>query len=385
MADQEQVALLKQGVKTWNEWRSKNPMVNVDLRIAELQGMDLRGADLHMVDLTGADLSQAKLSGVLLSLAQMQGANLSEADLGYRGLDVDEILEGANLSSADLRKANLSRTRLVCADLSWADLSGANLEGANLEEANLGNAKLCKAIMRNARISRANLFYTNLSETDLRGAYLGCIILFGTDLRRADITGCRIETIGARYAKWEEAVQHDLTITSTIAVDNLSISMFVQLLLYQEDMWNLFEKVTSSIVLIVGHFPNERSVAANILKRELRAGDYIPITFDYILAEQINKKAWLDILTRLAKFVIVDLTGAMDIAQELRLLVSQHPSVPVQPLVQISADDFAISEELAAFPSVLEPYRYQSAEDIQRDAKELIARAERRAKELAGR
>lgn len=51
---------------------------------------------------------------------------------------------------------------------------------------------------------------------------------------------------------------------------------------------------------------------------------------------------------------------------------------------EISADDYTLPEELAASPSVLEMYRYQQVEDIQRDASALIARAEQKAKELAG-
>lgn len=46
--------------------------------------------------------------------------------------------------------------------------------------------------------------------------------------------------------------------------------------------------------------------------------------------------------------------------------------------------DSTVPEELASYPSVLEMYRYQNAEDIQRDASALIARAEQKAKELAG-
>ncbi len=55
MANWEQIELLKQGVSKWNEWRGKNQMVELDLRMAELQGVDLRGADLRMADVSGAN------------------------------------------------------------------------------------------------------------------------------------------------------------------------------------------------------------------------------------------------------------------------------------------------------------------------------------------
>jgi hypothetical protein len=41
MANQEQLAILKQGVEVWNKWREENPEVKIDLR-----GVNLSGADL---------------------------------------------------------------------------------------------------------------------------------------------------------------------------------------------------------------------------------------------------------------------------------------------------------------------------------------------------
>ena len=46
MANEEHVALLKQGVDAWNAWRQSNPDVGPDLIQAYLSGADLSGADL---------------------------------------------------------------------------------------------------------------------------------------------------------------------------------------------------------------------------------------------------------------------------------------------------------------------------------------------------
>jgi uncharacterized protein YjbI with pentapeptide repeats len=372
-----------------NEWRSKNPMVTVDLRMADLQRADLRGADLKMADLTGADLSRAKLSGALLSLEKLQGANLAEADLGYRGLAVDEILEGANLSSADLRKANLSRTRLVCVDLSWANLSEANLEEANLEEANLGIADLSGAVLRKARLLKTDVFNTNLSGADLREAQLSYLILIDTDFREANLTGCWIDFVVDAHAQWQGTQDYDLIITHksqpTIRVDGFAMALWIQLLLRNESLWKVIEQVTARVGLILALGTDERKKVINVLKSEFRRLGYVPITLDGEQAEKQEYKDWLAILMRLARFVIVDMTEAEKVVQHLPFIASQHPSVPIQLLAQSSADDSTVSEDLAAPPSVLEMYRYQSAEDLQRDAGELIARTEQKVKELAGR
>jgi uncharacterized protein YjbI with pentapeptide repeats len=71
MANDEHVALLKQGVNAWNAWRRENPDMRPDLSDA-----DLEGADLSKANLEGANLRKANLSGVKLIAAR-----LSEADL----------------------------------------------------------------------------------------------------------------------------------------------------------------------------------------------------------------------------------------------------------------------------------------------------------------
>ena len=63
MANQEQLAILKQGVEAWNAWRKENEEIWPDLSEANLTGADLIGADLARANLDGADLRGANLTG----------------------------------------------------------------------------------------------------------------------------------------------------------------------------------------------------------------------------------------------------------------------------------------------------------------------------------
>ena len=45
MANDEHVALLKQGVDAWNAWRRENPDMRPDLSDADLEGADLSKAN----------------------------------------------------------------------------------------------------------------------------------------------------------------------------------------------------------------------------------------------------------------------------------------------------------------------------------------------------
>ena len=117
MADEEQVRLLRQDLKAWNEWRSGKSLSavfdarGVDLRGADLRGADLRGANLLEADLEGADLSGADLQGANLEGARLQGASLAGADLTGAELGnvvfpsagevFDRVFEGTVLTDTD--------------------------------------------------------------------------------------------------------------------------------------------------------------------------------------------------------------------------------------------------------------------------------------------
>src|SRR4051794_9065292 len=92
MANEEHLAILRQGVEVWNGWREENPDVRPDLSDANLRGVDLGfanffGTDLSRADLSSADFSEANLTEAVLrkavlSHAKFSETNLSRADLG---------------------------------------------------------------------------------------------------------------------------------------------------------------------------------------------------------------------------------------------------------------------------------------------------------------
>jgi uncharacterized protein YjbI with pentapeptide repeats len=83
MANDEHVALLKQGVAAWNAWRDQNPDIRPDLVKA-----NLNGANLNRANLNGADLKWA-----VLIKADLETANLTRAHLTQQcGPHVDPVL-----------------------------------------------------------------------------------------------------------------------------------------------------------------------------------------------------------------------------------------------------------------------------------------------------
>ncbi|HEY2914450.1 MAG TPA: pentapeptide repeat-containing protein [Candidatus Angelobacter sp.] len=136
-ANSEELAVIQQGAKAWNEWRGKNKeRVSFNLSGADLHNRDVTDADLRAVDLSNANLRGATLGpGTLLWNAKLSNADLYQANL--RGADLQDV----NFSNADLYQADLRESNLQGADLSTAkggllsrQLAGSDLTGAKLPE-----------------------------------------------------------------------------------------------------------------------------------------------------------------------------------------------------------------------------------------------------------
>jgi uncharacterized protein YjbI with pentapeptide repeats len=132
MANDEHIAMFKQGVVAWNVWRKENPNIVPDLHGAILNGEILSYANRARANMFGhlAAPSEPDLKRADLTRADLRGP-LREADL-FRATFGGALRE-MHFVEADLKDelyANLSR-----ADLSGAYLSGANLSGAILMEA----------------------------------------------------------------------------------------------------------------------------------------------------------------------------------------------------------------------------------------------------------
>ena len=148
MADNNQIAILSQGVEAWNKWRAENPDVLIDLKSAKLMNMDLENANLVEADLTAANLSFTNLKNTNLAFSNLEDAVLSFAHF-----------EGANFTAAHLKGAYLEDANLI-----GARLSGTNLQSAILANSNLKNAYLVDANLEGAILSAVNFQNANLSS-----------------------------------------------------------------------------------------------------------------------------------------------------------------------------------------------------------------------------
>ena len=81
MANQQHLALLKQSIEDWNEWRQTHHEIQPDLSGADLKGARLQRIDLSHAYLNNADLSNAWLKGTDLRDANMQNTLITQKQI----------------------------------------------------------------------------------------------------------------------------------------------------------------------------------------------------------------------------------------------------------------------------------------------------------------
>jgi hypothetical protein len=171
MANPKHLAMLNNGVASWNKWKQKDRNLGWGLKEADLSEANLRKAKL-----AGANLSRTLFTRTLLDGADLRGTDLFSADLR------EALVTNANLGSAILISADLGEADLAEARLGGADLSGASLRGADLSLADLSWATLHRADLTNARLVGTTLWSADLRGATLTGAEVGHTVFGDTDL-----------------------------------------------------------------------------------------------------------------------------------------------------------------------------------------------------------
>jgi hypothetical protein len=233
------------------------------------------------------------------------------------------------------------------ADLSNADLRFANLEGADLSDARCYETNFNNALLNRAQLARALPVRTLLVETDFTGANLDQCCVYG---------------IAAWNLKLDGATQTNLLITApgepAIAADKVELAQFLYLILYNENLREVIDTLTSKVVLILGRFTPERKRVLDALQEALLARNYVPVFFDFEGPASRDVVETVTILARMARFIVADLTDAAMVRTERVLIVHELPSVPVKSLLESTSAEFVEFAHIKRYRSVLPIYRY---------------------------
>jgi len=228
-----------------------------------------------------------------------------------------------------------------------------------------------------------------MKDTDLLSASLLFSRCIGTDFSYAKMLDVNIYGISAWDIKKDGLIQKDLIITPPgepeITVDDLEVAQFIYLMLNNQKIRDVIETITSKAVLILGRFTPERKAVLDALKDELRRRNYLPIVFDFENAGNKSVDETVNLLARMSRFVVADITDAKSIPQELRGIVPDNPSVPIVPLIWKAQREYAMFDHFRKYPWVLDLHEYDSPEILlQNIIPAIIAPAEQKVAELRG-
>lgn len=388
MANAEHLKILQQGVEVWNKWREENPEVRPDLSETDLSNKNLQLANLSDTYLFKAifqdtNLCGSNLSGAFIRNGYFHNSDLSEAVLS-RAYFAESFFLDTNFSGASLSDTSFNRAGLLFADFSKVHLlpQASSFAEANLQEANFSGLDLSKVDFIDANLSRTDLSKANLYQVKFAGAKLVKTNLSNANIERANIYG-----ISAWNIKKDGLIQKDLIITPEgepeITVDDLEVAQFIYLMLNNQNIRNVIETITSKAVLILGRFTEERKKVLDALKDELRLRNYLPIVFDFDKPNRRDIDETVNLLARMSRFVVADVTDAKSIPQELKGFVEGNPSIPIVPLILEDQNEYAMFEHFRRYPWVLSPHVYASPDELLSNIiPAIIAPAERKVEEV---
>ncbi|MBD2358882.1 pentapeptide repeat-containing protein [Tolypothrix sp. FACHB-123] len=335
------IAILKTHFLIWNNWRSNNSNLNINLSRVNLSSLNL-----NFKNLSGIDFSETNFRKAQLTLANLSNTNLRGADF------YESKLDGSNLTGA-----------YIC---------GANLGNTDLAETNFTKADLCGASLNAAHIYRANFYEANLAQVDLMGARV-----VETNIEKANIDDCKIYGISVWNLKGNPRSQSNLIITRpdepTVTVDNLKLAQFIYLLINNKEIRDVIDTVAKKAVLILGRFTPERLEILQAIRNKLRELGYVPIIFDFTKPDSHDFIETVSTLAHISKFVIADFTEPKIVLEEVPH-IARTVSVPIQPLCMKGIENIAVTPGnlRVNHRSILDDFYYEDIEHLMQNFEQKV-------------
>ena len=427
MSKDEHIRALRLGVRGWNDWRSSHPDEVPDFTGADLTGIDLCAvnapdssgdyvvanldpnksmirADLRACNFSFACLNHAKLTGADLdgsnfTGAQMIGAELSQSfarrSIFYCANLEKAVIRFAAFYRAHLSGANLSGSDLTQTDISQVEASGAVFDRAILRDSLATNSAFVGASMNDVDFTYSGCVGADFSHAKLRhavfhGTNLQAVRLIDVDLSWATLKNCSVNGVAAWDLVLDGTTQSDLIITkdplfekAVITVDDIQIAHFLYLLTENRRIRDVIDSVTTKVVLILGRFSPSCKSVLDAAREALKQLGYVPVMFDFEKPSSRDLTETIVTIAHLSRFILVDLSEAKSVPQELSSIIPFLPSVPVQPVVRKGDRGYAMFEHFRSYPWVLPECVYHNTDGlVQRLADTIIPNAERYAASL---
>jgi uncharacterized protein YjbI with pentapeptide repeats len=350
---------------------------------ADFSGSKLSKANLSHTNFCNAQFQGADLERAILVSANLQGSSFINANLELTNA-VNANFSGARMGGTKLVQANMSESNLHKADLNSSDMYKANLIKATLSQAILDSSDLYFARLEScdlvsASLRRCNLSGCNLTNSDLSDANLSRATLVDTILDHAILDRCNVYGISAWNVRLDGTSQSGLVISEEgeglITVDNLKLAQFIYLLVDTREIRNVIDTITSKAVLILGRFSENRKSLLALVSSWLRSIGYMPVIFDFEKPSNRDITETIITLAGMSRFIIVDLTDARSVPQELSHIIPCMPSVPVKPILHNADQAYSMFEHFQRYPWVLPVLMYDDVDNLSARFMEEVVKA----------
>lgn len=326
---------LKSGAESWNNWRLTDESRNADLSDTDFVRDCPSGEGFYdLPEFQGFNFSGINMNRVSMRNSTFIDCDFSNSHFHFSDL-VDSYCLNCNFTGAGLNVSKIGSAEFVGCDFTGADLSycsaeETNFTGSVLVGTNLSNMSLVKTDFSNARIENACAY--GISAWDL------------------NLDGCKQSNIAISES------------SSSITVPTVELAQFISLLINSKNLRQVIETITSKVVLILGRFTPERKAVLDEIKEQLDGHGYLAVLFDFEVPSSRDITETVITLATLSKFIVADLSDPRSIPQELTSIIPHLPSVPVQPILESTDQEYGMFEHFKRYPWVLPTQTYLSSD-----------------------
>ncbi|MGL1932247.1 MAG: pentapeptide repeat-containing protein [Desulfotalea sp.] len=348
MANSEHINIWKKGAADWNKWRDLNPNISPDLSDTNFLS-DLYDSE-HVYDLpeyNGYNLSNCNLNRVSLRSCVFFDCDFSRSDIHFSDL-VDSYCDNCDFSYAQLQVSKIGS----------AKFHNCNFEGTDLSYCSAEETDFSGSILLGTTLSNMSLVNTNFTNTTIKEARV-----YGISAWDLNLEGCNQSNI---YIEKEH---------SAITVPTIELAQFIALLVNSSKIRDIIDTITSKVVLILGSFSSDRKKILDQIKNEIQTYGYLPVIFDFNGPENRDVTETIITLASMAKFVIADISSPKSIPQELSHIIPHFPSIPVQPIIELSQREYGMFGHFERYPWVLDKIIY-SEENVKPMVDQIIENCE---------
>lgn len=334
MANPKHTDILIKGSVVWNKWRNTEEGKSPDLSDVNFSNVSEQKGNSFLPEYSGFNFSHCNLNRISMRNCVFIECNFSFSSMHFSDL-VDAYCTNCNFCGAGLNVSKIGSASFISCEFSGAELSYCSAEETSFEG----------SIFIGTKLDNMSLVKTDFSNTTIDGA-----LLYGTS---------------AWDLRLEGSIQQNIYISdsnSTITVPNIELAQFISLLVNNSRIREIIDTITSKVVLILGRFTKPRKAILDKIKNELQTHGYLPVMFDFEGPQNRDITETIVTLASMSKFIVADLSAPKSVPQELTSVIPHFPSIPVQPIIHESEEEYSMFEHFKRYPWVLEQLRYVDTE-----------------------